>query len=141
MYFVECFLDMVYLLTLCYFIRCLACYKVRSFLSLLMWLFECAWLVWVIFNYVFIITMIHISWFLASIDLQINCHSYLNLISRDLYLRVRGVLPYGTFPIDNMNLGFGLSFERHTFPNKKSFLDFIFYFVFPLKNKQNKWWL
>ena len=36
---------------------------------------------------------------LVFINLQINRHSYFNLISRDIYLKLRRVLPYGTFPI------------------------------------------
>ena len=50
------------------------------------------------------------SCFLVSTNLQINYHNYLNLISKDLYLRLKGMLPYGSFQISNLTLGFRLSF-------------------------------
>ena len=67
---------------------------------------------------------------LVSTDLQINCHSYLDLFNRDLYLRLRGVLPYGTFSKNNLTSKPRLGFQKHTFPNKESFLGFYFLFFF-----------
>ena len=37
---------------------------------------------------------------LVFINLQINRHSYFNLSNRDIYLKLRRVLPYDTFSID-----------------------------------------
>ena len=70
---------------------------------------------------------------LVFINLQINRHSYFNLISRDIYLGLRVVVPYDTFSICNLTPGFGFGFQIHIFPNKESFLEFYFIFYFPLK--------
>ena len=73
--------------------------------------------------------------FLVSVDLQINCYNYFNLLSKDLYLGFRGVLSYDTFSIDNLTPKLRLGFQRHSFLNKESYLEFYFLFYFPFLKK------
>ena len=62
------------------------------------------------FTRILLLSPLPYSCFLVSINLLINYHNYLNLISRDLYLGLRGVLPYGSFQISNPTLRLSLSF-------------------------------
>ena len=93
-------------------------------------------------NYDFTIVLIvyhlifGIHWFANQLSLLPQ------LISRNLYLRFREVLPYGAFFIGNLTLGLRLGFQRHIFSNKESFFRVLFLILFSLLEiNKNKWQL
>ena len=97
------------------------------------YLFDFIWYVccvWIFYCYVSICQ--HHRHVIAPL-VTIDYHSYLNLISKDLYLRFGGVLSHSTFSIGNLTSKLKLGFQRHFFPNKESFLRFYFLFYFPFK--------
>ena len=68
----------------------------------------------------------------------INFHSYLNLISRNMFQGLECYCLMGTFLIGNITFGLRFGFQRHAFPNKGSFFKVLFFFIlFSLKKNDN----
>ena len=72
-------------------------------------------------------------------DLSINCHAYLNLVSRNLCFQVlKGCYHYDTFMIGNLTFGLRLGFSKTCFSKyKESFFKVLFLILFSV-TPQNK---
>ena len=120
--------------------RVLHAIKVRSFPSFIDSLNMHGLFEWYDYDFTIVLIVYHlifgIHWFANQLSLLPQ------LISRNLYLRFREVLPYGAFSIGNLTLGLRLGFQRHIFPNKESFFRVLFLILFSLLEiNKNKWQL